>query len=97
MNSRSPKVESSVNSHVGALGVEDFADEAGLEAVQEFGEALAEFEVTLGGVEAEEVVEDDFGSVGGASPAAELGGIGQQHQAGHLGVGSRAIAPEVMN
>ena len=41
-------------------GVEDFADEAGLEAVQEFAESLAGFQVTLLGVQAEEVVEDDL-------------------------------------
>ena len=66
MNSRTPKV-ASVNRHVGAVGVEDFADEAGLEAVQEFAESLAELQVTLLGVQAEEVVEDDFRSVGGTS------------------------------
>ena len=87
MNSRTPKVRS-VNRHVGAVRVEDFADETRLEAVQEFAESLAEFQVTLMGVQAEEVVEDDFRSVVGTSPAAELGGIGQQHQAGEFGVRS---------
>ena len=52
---RTPKVRS-VNGHVGPWRVEDFADEPGLEAVQEF----AEFQVTLLGVQAEEVVEDDL-------------------------------------
>ena len=37
----------SVSRHVGAVGAEDFTDEAGLEAVQEFAEFRAEFQVTL--------------------------------------------------
>ena len=50
--------------HVGPLRGEDFADEAFLKAVEERGQSLAEFEVASVGLEAEDIVEDDFRTVG---------------------------------
>ena len=73
------------------MWVEDFADPAVLETGEECGKTLAEFQIAFLGVQAEEVVEDDFGFVGGTSLAAELGGIGQQHQAGEFGVRSQRL------
>ena len=46
--------------HVGPLWAEDFVDEAFLEAVEQFRQSLAEFEFSFFGVEAEDIVEDDF-------------------------------------